>query len=145
MCPLCPKLTSYGFKTHSLSLIKLRDWHAGSSPKWRPNYFPLFFFNNVPEAIRIKWSLAFLIKSVNDVSFSFRYIAWQLQNLTQGFEDRHTVIGSRKKLTSLVAARNETCLATPLQHLLPATLRMKLLELLQLQVAPDWARKRKQF
>ena len=40
----------------------------------------LFFLNNVPEAIRIKWSLAFLIKSVNDVSFSFRYIPWKVQN-----------------------------------------------------------------
>ena len=43
-------------------------------------FFFFFFFNKVPEAIRIKRSLAFLIKCVNDVSFSFRYNAWQLQN-----------------------------------------------------------------
>ena len=100
--------------------------------------FHFFFFNNVHEAISINGSLAFLIKRVNDVSFSCRYNAWQLQSSAQGFEDRHnTVIGSRKKLTSLVVAANEACLETPLQHLLPATLRMKLLQLLQLQIAPE--------
>ena len=98
----------------------------------------LFFSNNVPEAIRIKRSLAFLIKCVNNVSFSFRYNAWQLQNKAQGFEDRNnTVTGLRKKLTTLVAARNEACLETPLQHLLSATRRMKLLHLLQLPLAPE--------
>jgi len=37
-------------------------------------------FLKVPEAIRNKQSLTFLIKCVNDVSFSCRYNAWQLQN-----------------------------------------------------------------
>ena len=36
--------------------------------------FIFFFKNKVPEAIRIKRSLAFLIKRVNDVSFFCRYI-----------------------------------------------------------------------
>ena len=90
----------------------------------------LFFLINVPEAIRIKRSLAFLIKCVNNVSFSFRYNAWQLQNKAQSFKDRNnTVIGLRKKLTTSVAARNEACLETPR--------RMKLLQLLQLQLAPE--------
>ena len=82
--------------------------------------------------------LAFLMKRINDVSFSCRYKAWQLQNSAHGFEDRrNTVIGSRKKLTSLVAARNEACRETSPQPLLQTTLRMKLLQLLQqfLQVA----------
>ena len=37
-------------------------------------------FLKVPEAIRNKRSLTFLIKRVNDISFFCRYNAWQLQN-----------------------------------------------------------------
>ena len=94
-----------------------------------------FFFNNVSEAMRSKRSLIFLIKRVNDVSFSCRSNAGN-------FNIRHQVLktGTTPSLDrerSSVFAGNEACLETALQHFLPATLRMKVLLQTKVQVAAE--------